>query len=141
MIEYDLDMDENCLVALYDSGRIFYTIVQRDPELKHTGLSIIKRIMKDRHQFIGDFYATQSYFMVKYIDDEYIKVDENYGGSDRNEMTLIELDEYITDTNVYPFIYLYSVDEDMLVIKEPEKPLYHLYFHNREEVEEFIQGL
>jgi hypothetical protein len=108
--------------------------------MKYTGLSVIKRILRDRHQFIGDFYATQSYFSLVYIDDDSIKVDKSLAGSNRNEMTLKELDDYLKE-DVVPYIYVYDVDRDVLIIKEPTKELYHLDFYDRAKVEEFIEGI
>lgn len=139
MIEYDFESDENSLICLFDNNKVFYTIVQREPELHNTGMSIIKRILKDRHKFIGDFYSTQSYFMIKYIDEDNIKPDTKFSGADRNEMSIKELDSYLMQENTtYKYIYVYDVSKDTLIIKENFKPLYYLDFHNRLEIEEFI---
>ena len=134
------DFDEQCLLCLYDNGKVYYIIVQREPELKNTGLSIINRILNDRHKFIGDFYSTQSYFSLIYIDDDTIKVDKSFGGSNRNELTIKELDNYLID-EIYPYIYVYDVEKDSLIIKEPNKDLYHLDFYDRSKVEQFVSKI
>lgn len=134
------EIDEKCLLCLYDNDKLYYIIIQREPELKHTGRSIINRITADRHKFIGDFYSTQSYFMIKYIDDEYIKYDEMYKGSDRNEMTIKELDSYIVDST-YEYIYVYDVNKNSLLIKVPNQEIINLDFYNLEDVEDFLQKI
>lgn len=137
MVDFDVEFDEQCLLCLYDNDRIYYTIVQREPELRYTGVSVIKRILDDKHKFIGDFYATQSYFSIVYIDDDNIKVNKDFSGADRNELSLKELDEYLTE-DLFGYIYVYDVARDCIIIKEPNEELYTLDFHNREDVEQFI---
>jgi hypothetical protein len=140
MVEYDWEKDENCLMCVLDNERLYYTIVQRDPELSNTGKSIIRRILRDRHEFIGDFYKTQSYFMIKYIDDDNIKVDRKYHGSDRNEITIDEFNDYLIN-NVYDYMYMYDVSKDLLLIKEKNLEEYHIDFHNRKDVEDFLDSI
>lgn len=137
-MECDIEYDEDGMICLKDNGKIFYTIVQREPELKYTGLSIIKRILKNRHQFIGDFYSTQSHFCIKYIDEDNIKLNDSYAGSNRNELSDDELDEII-DNEEMSYVYVYDVSLDSLLIKEKYKPSYFINFHNRADVEEFIE--
>lgn len=134
------DIDEKCLLCLYDNGKLYYIIVQRDPELKYTGKSVITRIMENKHRFIGDFYSTQSHFMIKYIDDQHIKFDDMYTGADRNEMTLKELDSYLCD-DTYKYIYVYDVSKNSLLIKVPDEEIIYLDFYNREFVEDFLQNI
>ena len=140
MIEYELEYDEMSLVCLYDEGRIIYIQVERDPEPKYTGVSIIKRILNDKHMFIGDMYGVQSYFAVKYIDDSGFYPDVEFSGADRNTLTVDELDSYL-DNNDYNYIYVYDVQKDILIIKEPDIDLYHLDFHNRSSVQKYIDSL
>lgn len=132
--------DEKCLICLEDNGKIYYIIVRRDPELKYTGKSIIKRILLNKHKFIGDFYSTQSYFMIKYIDDDYIKFDDMYKGSDRNELTEDELQKYLNDDE-FDYIYVYSVSKDTLTVKVPEMGLFDIDFHNTSAVEDYLDTI
>lgn len=137
---YDYYRDEKCLLCLMDNGKIYYIIVQREPELKHTGKSVITRILLNKHKFIGDFYATQSYFMVKYIDDNYIKYDDMYKGSDRNEITTEELYRYLNGDE-YNYMYVYDVSTDTLTIKTPDTGCFVIDFHETDRVEEILDRI
>ena len=137
----ELEKNENALICIFENNnKNIFTIVERDPEVFNTGVSIIKRILKDRHKFIGDIYSVQSYFGIKYIDDDNIKVDEKLYGADRNILSLKELDEILEDES-YLYIYVYDVQNNILLIKEDDKPIYHLDFNNLLEIEEFLEKI
>lgn len=137
---FDYYSDEKCLLCLKDNGKIYYIIIQRDPELKYTGKSIIYRILNNKHKFIGDFYSTQSYFMIKYIDDEFIKFDDMYNGSDRNELSAEELAMYLVGDE-YSYMYVYDVSNDLLEIKQPNTENLFIDFHNTTEVNEYLNNI
>ena len=137
----ELEKNENALICIFENtNKNIFTIVERDPEVFNTGVSIIKRILKDRHKFIGDIYSVQSYFGIKYIDDDNIKVDDKLYGADRNVLSLKELDEILEDES-YLYIYVYDVQSNILLIKEDDKPIYHLDFNNLLEIEEFLEKI
>lgn len=137
----ELEKNENALICIFENNnKNIFTIVERDPEVINTGVSIIKRILKDRHKFIGDIYSVQSYFGIKYIDDDNIKVDEKLYGADRNILSLKELDDILEEES-YLYIYVYDVQGNILLIKEDDKPIYHLDFNNLLEIEEFLEKI
>jgi hypothetical protein len=136
---FDLEKDDFGLIALFDNNKIYYTIVERDPEVQNTGISIIKRILQDRNKFIGDIYSVQSYFGIKYIDDTNIKTNEKLFGSDRNELTIEELDNFI-DNEHYRYIYVYNVEKNSLLIKEPMLDVFELSFYDKSVVEDYISS-
>lgn len=139
-MEYDFEYDEMALVCLYDNGIIIYIQVQRDPETRYTGASIINKILTDRHRFIGDMYAIQSYFAVKYIDENGFHPDYEFSGADRNYLTVDELDDFLEHED-FRYIYVYDVQKDILIIKEPGSELYHLDFNDRTTVKKYLESL
>jgi len=111
--------DNLTLVGISSNGKVTYNIVDNEGLFSETGISIIKRLRKDKNKFIADMYISQSYLSIKYLLDTEIiystqeKLQDNTNITDYDKIiNLFEVDNMIDN------VYIYDLETDVLVISD-----------------------
>ena len=115
------EKDNLTIVGISSNGKITYNIVDNEPSFSDTGISVIRRLRRDKNQFIADMYISQSYLSIKYLfDTEIIYSTQEKLQNNTNVTNFDILLSYIEDDNLVKNVYVYDIEEDVLIIKLQE---------------------
>lgn len=132
---YDVkEIQEYALVGVLLGNKVIYNVVNNDVHFNETGRSIISLLNNNNNYFISEIIKSQSYNSIKYIFDDKIVFGEPYFHNNKNIDTLdlilkIEID----------YIYIYDIENDLLLIKQPRKKLIALDYKISSDVRNFIR--
>lgn len=132
---YDVkEIQEYALVGVLLGNKVIYNVVNNDVHFNETGRSIISLLNNNNNYFISEIIKSQSYNSIKYIFDDKIVFGEPYSHNNKNIDTLdlilkIEID----------YIYIYDIENDLLLIKQPRKKLIALDYKISSDVRNFIR--
>lgn len=132
---YDIkESKELALVGVLLGSKVVYNIVGNDGEFNQTGRSVISLLNNHNNYFISKIVMSQSYESIKYIFDDNIVFGEMLEHNNKNIDTMDTILKYDTE-----FVYIYDIENDLLLIKLPERELIALDYKNSKDVRNFIR--
>lgn len=132
---YDVkEIQEYALVGVLLGNKVIYNIVDNDVHFNETGRSIISLLNNNNNYFISEIIKSQSYNSIKYIFDDKIVFGEHYSHNNKNIDTL----DLILKIDIN-YIYIYDIENDLLLIKQPRKNLIALDYKISSDVRNFIR--
>lgn len=133
---YDVkEIQEYALVGVLLGNKVIYNVVNNDVHFNETGRSIISLLNNNNNYFISEIIKSQSYNSIKYIFDDKIVFGEHYSHNNKNIDTL----DLILKIDIN-YIYIYDIENDLLLIKQPRKKLIALDYKISSDVRNFIRG-
>lgn len=114
-----VELNEPALVGVLYGETLIYNIVDFDTCFQLTGLSIINYLKSNKNKFISDIILSQSYNGIKYIMDDSMIYNEFYHNNEQNVYNFNKISYKILKE--FQFIYIYDVNNDMLLIKDDDK--------------------
>jgi len=137
----DIEYKAISFVGVAFSDKVIYNLVEHDPELINTGLSIIQHLKNDKNKFISKIIESQSYNNIKYIFDDEVIFNDFYDWNNENRESFYDIQVLIEDDNAYEYFYIYDLDSDTLLIKTPElNYLTSINYQDSKEVRDIINN-
>jgi hypothetical protein len=136
------EKDALTIVGISSNGKITYNIVDNEGSFSNTGISIIRRLRQDKNQFIADMYVSQSYLSIKYLfDTKIIYSTQEKLQNNTNVTNFDRLLSLIEEENLIENIYIYDIEEDILITKlqELDNKFIALDYKDLSSIKEFIE--
>lgn len=128
----------SCIIGVSFKDKAFILDVEKEVSLDETGSAIIHWLNRDKTSFVSEIFKFQkegtvkTVLLDKIIPSENIELDIEF-----NEISILELERNI---NSVEFVYIYNVDNDLLMIKTPELPeLLALTYNCLDDVELYFE--
>lgn len=119
-MEKDLgESNSPALVGVLYGETLIYNILDFDTCFQLTGLSIIHYLKSSKNKFISDIILSQSYNGIKYIMDDNMIYNEFYNNNDQNVYNFNRVSYKLLKE--FQVIYIYDVNNDMLLLKDEDK--------------------